>query len=96
MPEKLSEAQVAERLSQLNGWEQRGIEISKSYKLPSFTAALVFVNTVGHLAEAIDHHPDILIKYRTVIFTISTHDAGGLTTNDFDLAAQIDALPMKA
>jgi 4a-hydroxytetrahydrobiopterin dehydratase len=93
--EKLAESSITERLNQLTGWERHGDEITKTYKLSSFPAALVFVNTVGHLAEAMDHHPDILIKYRQVTFTLSTHDAGGLTTHDFDLAVQIDALPMK-
>lgn len=93
--EKLSDDAIIGRLGKLEGWERQVDEISKTFRLPSFPAALVFANTVGHLAEAADHHPDILIKYRQVTLTLSTHDAGGLTTNDFDLAEKIDALPMR-
>ena len=60
--------------------------------LPSFPAALMFVSAVGQLAERADHHPDILISYRKVTLTLSTHSAGELTEKDFSLAAQINAI----
>jgi len=60
--------------------------------LPSFPAALMFVSAVGQLAERADHHPDILITYRKVTLTLSTHSAAGLTEKDFGLAAQINAI----
>ncbi len=87
---------IVARLDKLDGWEQNGSAIAKTYELESFTAALVFVSTVGHLAEAIDHHPDILIQWRKVTLTLSTHSAGGLTDYDFELASQIEALPRKS
>lgn len=90
---KLTEAQVTAQLA--NGWERKGDSIHKTYALDSFPAALMFVSTVGHLAEAADHHPDILVQYKKVTLTLSTHSAGGLTQNDFDLAAKIDALPFR-
>ena len=93
---RLNPEQISTALDQLDGWEQAAEEITKTYALPTFPAALVFVNTVGHLAEAADHHPNILIKWRYVTLTLSTHDAGGITQKDVDLATQIDALPMKA
>ena len=65
--------------------------IRRTYTLPTFTAAVAFVGYVAELAEAADHHPDIDIRYRKVTLTLSTHEAGGLTEKDFDLAAQIDA-----
>lgn len=92
---KLNDVQITEKLATLTDWERDGDEIKKTYALPTFPAALAFVSTVGHLAEAADHHPDILVKWRYVTLTLSTHDAGGLTDNDFNLAAQIDALPFK-
>jgi 4a-hydroxytetrahydrobiopterin dehydratase len=93
--QRLSEEQIGTRLAKANGWSRHGDEIRKTYTLVSFPAALAFASTVGHLAEAADHHPDILIQYKKVTLTLSTHSAGGLTTKDFDLAAQIDALPIK-
>jgi 4a-hydroxytetrahydrobiopterin dehydratase len=74
------------------GWPVGGGEISRTFTLPSFTAALAFVSAVGHLAERADHHPDILIQYRKVTLTLSTHSAGGLTEKDFSLAREIDAI----
>ena len=93
--EKLSGQDADARLSELEGWLREGDAIGKTYTLPSFPAALVFANTVGHLAEAADHHPNILIRYKKVGLTLTTHEAKGLTKRDFDLAAQIDALPMR-
>jgi 4a-hydroxytetrahydrobiopterin dehydratase len=93
--QKLSAEEADAKLTDLGGWIRDGDTIGKTYTLPSFPAALVFVNTVGHLAEAADHHPDILVQYKKVSLTLSTHEAGGLTTRDFDLAAQVDALPMR-
>jgi 4a-hydroxytetrahydrobiopterin dehydratase len=74
------------------GWQVTGGEISRTFTLPGFTAALVFACAVGQLAERADHHPDILIKYRKVTLTLSTHSAGGLTEKDFALAREIDAI----
>ncbi|PJF41412.1 MAG: 4a-hydroxytetrahydrobiopterin dehydratase [Phototrophicales bacterium] len=95
MMAKLSEEQIQMKLSELQGWTREGDAIQKTYKLPSFPAAIMFVGTVGHLAEAADHHPDILVQWRNVTLTLSTHSAGGLTEKDFQLAAQIDSLPFK-
>jgi 4a-hydroxytetrahydrobiopterin dehydratase len=95
--ELLSSSAIVARLDKLNGWEQADeTHIQKTYALPSFPAALMFAAAVGHLAEAADHHPDILIQWRRVTLTLSTHSAGGLTALDFDLAEQIEALPQKS
>ena len=93
---KLSASEADAKLGELTGWTRAGDTISKTYTLPSFPAALAFVSTVGHLAEAADHHPDILIEYKNVTLTLSTHEANGLTVRDFELAAQVDALPMRS
>lgn len=89
---KLSDSEIAARLPATPGWSLEGDGITRTFKLPSFPAALVFASAVGHFAEQANHHPDILIKYRNVTLTLSTHDAGGLTANDFDLAAEINDL----
>ena len=71
------------------GWENNGEEITRTYKFKDFAEALAFVNRVGQLAEAADHHPDIDIRYNKVRLVLSTHSAGGLTSKDFALARQI-------
>ncbi len=87
---KLNEETIAERLDALNGWTQDGNAITKTFRLPSFPAAIAFVTHLGFRAEAAGHHPDIDIRYNKVTVTLSTHDAGGLTAADFDLAAAAD------
>lgn len=74
------------------GWRREGNELVKVLRRPGFAGALAFVNQVGALAEAADHHPDIDIRWDTVTLRLSTHSAGGLTEKDLSLAAQIDML----
>lgn len=95
MANKLNDEQIAELLAEIGTWAREGDSITRTYTLTSFPAALAFVSTVGHLAEAADHHPDILVKWKHVTLALSTHSAGGLTQKDFDLAKQLDGLPMK-
>jgi 4a-hydroxytetrahydrobiopterin dehydratase len=73
-------------------WVREGDELIKTEKLADFSAALAFVNAVGALAEAANHHPDIDIRWNTVMLRLSTHSAGGLTAKDLELAAAIDNL----
>lgn len=87
---KLNEETIAERLDLLSGWTRNGEAITKTFRLPSFPAAIAFVTQLGFRAEAANHHPDIDIRYNKVTVTLSTHDAGGLTAKDFDLAAAAD------
>ena len=88
---RLTEAEIDERLRGLSGWQREGQEIRKEYRHADFKAAMVFVNRVADLANAADHHPDILINYSRVTLTLTSHDRGGLTERDFRLAAKIDA-----
>lgn len=87
----LDDSDVRTRLAALNGWERAGKEIRKTYALGGFKEAMAFVNRVASLADAADHHPDILVQYDKVTLTLSSHDAGGLTERDFNLAQRIDA-----
>ena len=89
---KLSDADIQQALKNLPGWERQGDAISKQYTLDSFMDALGLVNKVGEAAEAVDHHPDITINYRRVTFSLSTHDRGGITQLDVDLATQIERI----
>jgi 4a-hydroxytetrahydrobiopterin dehydratase len=88
---RLDEPGIAEALRQTPGWERAGAEIKRTYRFRDFREALAFVNRVGDLAERAGHHPDIDIRYNTVTLALTTHDAGGLSTKDFDLARTIDA-----
>ena len=92
MTKLLTQNEIEQTLANLPGWALAGSEITRTFTLPSFPAALAFVSAVGHLAERADHHPDILIRYRQVTLTLSTHSAGGLTEKDFGLAAEINAI----
>lgn len=87
---KLTEEAINEHLGRLSGWTREGDTIQKTFKLPSFPGAIAFVTHVAFLAEAAGHHPDIDIRYNKVKMSLSTHDAGGLTEKDFNLAAEMD------
>jgi len=86
---RLDEAAVGAALRRTPGWERAGGELRRTYRFRDFREALAFVNRVGGLAEAAGHHPDIDIRYNTVTLALTTHDAGGLTTKDFELARAI-------
>jgi len=88
----LTDAEIEDGLKGLGGWEKKGKEIVRVFKNKSFVDSLGFVNKVAILAEKADHHPDILIQYKNVTLTLSTHSKGGLTEKDFNLAREIDAL----
>jgi 4a-hydroxytetrahydrobiopterin dehydratase len=90
--ERLDDAAVAAGLARLPGWTRVGDEIRKDFACPSFAAAIAFVVRIGFLAEAANHHPDLDVRWRTVTVALSTHDAGGLTSLDLDLAGQIDGV----
>lgn len=74
------------------GWTEANDALERTFELPSFLDALAFVNRVGELAEAEDHHPDIAISYRTVTLRWWTHTAGGVTDRDRALAEKTNAL----
>ena len=89
---KLSRAEAEHKLKSLNGWTLQGEAITKQYTFADFPEAIAFVNRLAPAAEHADHHPDILINYKRVTLTYSTHDEGGLTEKDFAGARTADAL----
>lgn len=89
----LSSSEITQRLKNLEGWNFSDNQIFKEYKLGSFKEALTFVNKIGDEAEAMDHHPDILMHgWNKVKISISTHSEGGVTEKDFRLAEKIETL----
>lgn len=92
--EPLKGEQIAEYFQVLTGWQvEEEKQLVKEYQSKDFAEALAFVNAIGEIAEAEGHHPDInLFSWNKVGITLSTHAIGGLSINDFILAAKIDAM----
>jgi len=90
MADLLSADEVAANLAEVPDWSGDTSGITRKAALPSFPTAITVVDRVAEVAEHMDHHPDIDIRWRTVHVALTTHDAGGLSARDFDLAAQID------
>lgn len=89
---RLSESEIADGLNGLNSWTLRGNKIARKLEFPSFNDAIAFINKIAPLADQADHHPEIFNVYNQVVLELTTHDSGGLTHKDFDLARQIDAV----
>jgi 4a-hydroxytetrahydrobiopterin dehydratase len=89
---RLSESELAEALRSVPGWTHEGGTLRRAFAFPSFAEGIRFVGRVAVEADAIDHHPDIDIRYATVSLVLTTHSAGGLTALDITLASRIDAL----
>ena len=88
----LTRPEIDQGMKRLKGWTLDGNAIRKQYTFRDFPAAVAFVNKLAPVVEAADHHPDILINYKRVTLTYSTHSEGGLTDKDFAGAAAADRL----
>jgi 4a-hydroxytetrahydrobiopterin dehydratase len=88
----LNEAEISSRIKALPEWKIESGELTRTFTFKDFVGSLAFVNKVGDLAEKAGHHPDIDIRYSRVRLALVTHDAGGLTAKDFELAAAVDQL----
>ena len=74
-------------------WPQENNQLQKEFEFADFKQALIFINKVGDLAEKMEHHPDIFLhNYNKVCVTLYTHETGGVSDKDFDLAREIDAI----
>jgi len=89
---KLTKKEVLDRLKNWSGWGIEKGQLHKEFVFKDFLEAVKFVSRVAEAAEAMDHHPDIDIRYKKVSLSLVTHSAGGLTEKDFKLAAYIDAI----
>lgn len=92
----LTPSEIRSARSSVPLWRRRGKTIRRELVLPDFVGAMKFVNAVARAAEKAQHHPDLDIRWNRVILTLSTHDAGGLTAQDFALAAIVDRIAAKA
>ena len=90
---KLEAQRIMELLPEVPGWNVKGHTLCKTFEFKDFVTAVQFLNRVADLAEKEGHHPDFCVHYNRVDFTIFTHAVGGLSENDFILAAKIDLLP---
>ncbi len=89
----LTSEEINKRIKDLSGWEFKEKQIGKEFQFKDFAEALNFVNKVGAIAEGMNHHPDIFIhSWNKVNFTVSTHDKGGVTEKDFQLAKRMNDL----
>ncbi len=91
MPQKLSDLEIQRALTGLTGWSRRGDALTKTFTFERFADGIAFVDRVARAADAMVHHPDIDIRYTKVTTTLSTHDAGGVTQKDLDLAKKVEA-----
>jgi 4a-hydroxytetrahydrobiopterin dehydratase len=89
---KLKPTEIRESLSGVPKWEKKGAAITRTYEFKDFPGAIRFVNALARLAEKTQHHPDVDIRWNKVTLNLTTHDAGGLTEKDFDLAKKFDRL----
>lgn len=89
MSDVYTDAEIKEKLSDLKGWKLEKGAISRTFEFDNFADAIEFVNAVAEAAEDAQHHPDMDIRYSKVKLALVSHDAGGITDLDFDLAIQV-------
>ena len=89
---KLSDIEVQRELGNLTGWMRKGESLVKTFTFATFPAGIAFVDRVAAAAEAMDHHPDLDIRYTRISATLSTHSSGGITASDIALAKEMDRL----
>lgn len=90
MRTKLSDLEIRRALTNLPGWIRKGEALHKTYSFARFADGIRFVQQIAELADSMNHHPDIDIRYTNVAFSLSSHDAGGVTQRDLDLAQAIE------
>lgn len=94
--EKLNTESIRGWLATHRGWKRQANKLTKDFSFPSFRDSIVFVNRIASVADQLNHHPDIDVRYSTVTVSVTTHDAGGITSKDLELAEQIDFATSRA
>ena len=92
MAERLSPDELSSALADLPMWSGDVDGIRRTVELPTFRDAVAAITRIADVAEELDHHPDVDLRWRTLHLTLATHSAGGVTANDLELARRIDAL----
>ena len=92
MAAKLSDIEIQRALGGRTGWMRRGNALTRTFEFTTFPDAVAFVNRVADVAERMNHHPDIDIRFTKVTCSLWTHTAGGITAKDFKLAEEIEAV----
>ena len=90
--QKLTDDEIAQRLAKLPGWKLEAGKLHREFKFADFVTAFGFMTRVALLAEKVDHHPEWFNVYNKVRIDLTTHDAGGISARDFELAVKIDAV----
>jgi 4a-hydroxytetrahydrobiopterin dehydratase len=90
MPPRLSDLEIQRALGGLTGWTRRGETLTKTFTFERFSDGIAFVDRVARIADEMNHHPDIDVRYTKITMTLSTHDAGGITQSDLTLAERIE------
>ena len=89
---KLTDAEISARLEEISGWTVENEKLHKEFQFDSFVEAFGFMASVALIAESMNHHPEWFNVYNRVTVDLATHDAGGISALDFELAKKIDAL----
>ncbi|MDF1861613.1 MAG: 4a-hydroxytetrahydrobiopterin dehydratase [Verrucomicrobiales bacterium] len=92
MSDLVEEEEVERLLKKIPEWDHEGKAITRSVEFAEFMEAIDFVNAVAEIAEDAGHHPDIDVRWTTVLLSLTTHEVGGLTDLDFEVAKKIDTL----
>lgn len=87
---RLSADEIDSKLASLKGWKRDGDFITKTFKFKAFMDGIQFVNEIAAIAEKLEHHPDIHIRWTTIRLEVQTHDEGGITSYDIKLATEIE------
>lgn len=93
--QRLTVEEIEKNLNDLQGWTIANEKLARKFTFKNFAESLEFVNRIGAIAEKFDHHPDVLFGWGYAEFFITTHDAGGITQRDFELAKAIDEVSDK-
>ena len=90
MPPRLSDLEIQRALGGLTGWSRRGDTLTKTFAFEHFADGIAFIDRVARVADEMNHHPDIDVRYTKITMALSTHDAGGITQSDLTLAERIE------
>lgn len=96
MAKALDDAAISEALANLDGWSRDGDSITRKYDLDSYAAGLSLASAIGMIADGFNHHPELVIGYKNVTVSFTTHDAGNkITVRDIDVATAVNTLKVR-